>query len=331
MANWLRKIKTKQKQAKKTWRRVNATVEQAPDVPMAKKNISSRERLVGLFEIIWQRLQDADVLNSAKVLVYFALLSIFPLLIVLGNLFSLMHIDQSNVMTYVKMAVPTNIMQWLLPTVNNLMKHSNGGLLSLGAIVTLWSASRGINAMKISFNRAYGVKSPQNFLIRRIFSMVTTLLLLFTIVLMIVIFTFGLQFLEFLAPILMIPERLIRAFAAWRWPATFIALFLVLVFIYYFLPNVKLKLRTILPGAFFTTIAWLLLAQVFALYVRYFGTRWISYGTIGTFIVLLLWLNFSGIVIIGGAVINAVTYEYYQGEAKASDSKLHSLLRRNLK
>lgn len=331
MKHWIRKFKAKQTQAKKVLMQANANVEQSPEIPMAEKNISSRARLFGFFKILCQRFRNANALNNAKVLVYFTLLSVFPALIVLGNLFSLLHINQNNVITYVKMAVPNDIMQWLMPTINGLLKHSNSGLLSLSAIVTLWSASRGINAMKLSFNRAYGVKSPQNFVIRRIFAMITTLLLSFAIVLMITVFTFGSQFLEFLAPIIGIPNRLILIFKTWRWPVAFGALFIVLALIYYFLPNVKLKLWTILPGTLFTTSGWLLLAQVFALYVHYFGTRWISYGTIGTFIVLLLWLNFSGLVIITGAILNAVVYEYYRGKVQVSDSKLRSLLHHNEK
>lgn len=331
MKQWVQKIKSKQKQVKTLWHRANANTESSPEVPMAAKDISPRARVFGFFKILCQRFRDADALNNAKVLVYFTLLSVFPALIVLGNLFSLLHINQSNVLTYVRMAIPADIMKWLMPTINGLLTHSNSGLLSLGAIVTLWSASRGINAMKTSFNHAYGVKLSQNFVIRRLFAMITTLLLLFAIVLMITVFTFGSQFLEFLAPIIGIPGRWISMFKTWRWPVAFVALFIVLAIIYYFLPNVKLKLWTILPGTLFTTIGWLLLAQVFALYVHYFGTRWISYGTIGTFIVLLLWLNFSGLVIIVGAILNAVVYEFYQGKAQESDSKLQSLLHHNEK
>jgi membrane protein len=74
------------------------------------------------------------------------------------------------------------------------------------------------------------------------------------------------------------------------------------------------RLRSVLPGAVFATIGWMLLSQVFGLYAQYFAARVSGYQIIGSFVVLMLWLNFAATVIVLGGVLNAVVEEFVGGE-----------------
>jgi membrane protein len=65
--------------------------------------------------------------------------------------------------------------------------------------------------------------------------------------------------------------------------------------------------------------------------MHYFGTRYLSYGTIGTFIAIMLWLNFSSLVLLWGAVINALTAEYFIGRLHRSKGKVHDFVKRRVK
>ena len=58
----------------------------------------------------------------------------------------------------------------------------------------------------------------------------------------------------------------------------------------------------------------MLLSQIFGLYVKYFSSRIASYQIIGSFIILMLWLNFAATIIILGAIVNAVVDEYLSGD-----------------
>ena len=69
-----------------------------------------------------------------------------------------------------------------------------------------------------------------------------------------------------------------------------------------------------MPGAIFSTVGWMLLSQIFGLYVKYFSSRIASYQIIGSFIILMLWLNFAATIIILGAIVNAVVDEYLSGD-----------------
>ncbi|MEJ1307590.1 YhjD/YihY/BrkB family envelope integrity protein [Latilactobacillus sakei] len=62
--------------------------------------------------------------------------------------------------------------------------------------------------------------------------------------------------------------------------------------------------------------------------MRYFGTSWNSYGTIGAFIILLLWLNYSAMVLMFGAVVNVAIEEAGSGQVDVSQGKVHDFIER---
>ena len=299
----------------------------AGHVPLASMDVPAKFKRRQLLKITLQRFNDADLGTSAASLAYYALLSLFPMFLVVGNLLPLLNIDYRSISAYLAQVIPENIMQWLEPVIQSLLQNGSGGVLSIGAITTLWAASLGINGLKISFNKAYGVQPAQNFLVQRLLSMLLTFLLILAVGTVLVAFAFGQQFLEWLNKQFGLSDAWLRTFLAWRWPVTLLVLLIAVMFLFYFLPNVRIRFWTVLPGAGLTTVGWIILAQSFSWYMRNFGTRYSSYGTLGTFIILLLWLNFSAWVLIVGAVINSLVAEYYTGHLHQSPGKVADLIR----
>ncbi|MFK5280235.1 YihY/virulence factor BrkB family protein, partial [Lacticaseibacillus paracasei] len=161
---------------------------------------------------------------------------------------------------YLTQAIPSNVMNWLDPVIANLLDSSSGGLLGIGAVATLWAASLGVNGLKMGFNQIYGVESSQNFIIQRLLSMLMTFTLIIVMGAILIVFAFGRQFLEWLIPLLRLNDDWLRTFNTLRWPVTITALFVIIMFLNYFLPNVKIRMWTVLPGTAFTVAGWLLIA-----------------------------------------------------------------------
>ncbi|KRM21019.1 YihY/virulence factor BrkB family protein [Latilactobacillus graminis] len=304
------------------------TIENQDQVPVFKQHLSRRKKIIALVQLMARRSSEANIGDNSKVIAYYSLLSVFPLLIVIGNILPYFQLDVMSVADYVQSAIPPTIFDKIMPILQSLLKKRNEGLLSVGILGTLWAASRGINALKNSINRAYRVEKMQNFILKRLISLGSTLLLLLLLVGLIVVFTFGQQMLELAAPIFNIPTAYVDIFSSLKWPVTGIALFLILIFIYYFVPSVKMRLRSVLPGAVLTMIGWLILAQTFSLYMRYFGTSWNSYGAIGAVIILLLWLNYAATILMVGAVLNVVIAEALHGPMNPSHGKVHDFIAR---
>ena len=89
-----------------------------------------------------------------------------------------------------------------------------------------------------------------------------------------------------------------------------IIIFIVFIVLYSVAPNVKTKLKSVLPGAVFTSIIWLAGSFGFGWYISNFGNYSKTYGSIAGIIILLLWLYITSFIIIVGAEINAIIHQH---------------------
>ncbi|MGJ0994086.1 YihY/virulence factor BrkB family protein [Enterococcus casseliflavus] len=276
--------------------------------------VKSNQKLMRFIETTQNRITDSEMGTTSVVVAYYLLLSLFPLMIALGNLLPYLSIDPNTVLSYVQELIPSQIYDFIGPAIENLLTTSSGGLLSISALAALWSASQSINALQIAMNKAFGVDQRSNFIVVRAVSFVIILLFMIAIVGVTMVFGLGKTILDFLQPIFKFQDNLIDTFQTVKWPVTIVALLFIMMLIYWLVPNAKVKLRSTLPGAIFATIGWMLLSQVFGLYARYFAAKIIGYQIIGSFIVLMIWLNLAATIIILGGIINAVVEEYVSGQ-----------------
>ena len=276
--------------------------------------VKSNQKLMRFIETTQNRITDSEMGTTSVVVAYYLLLSLFPLMIALGNLLPYLSIDPNTVLSYVQELIPNQIYDFIGPAIENLLTTSSGGLLSISALAALWSASQSINALQIAMNKAFGVDQRSNFIVVRAVSFVIILLFMIAIVGVTMVFGLGKIIPDFLQAIFKFQDNLIDTFQTVKWPVTIVALLFIMMLIYWLVPNAKVKLRSTLPGAIFATIGWMLLSQVFGLYARYFAAKIIGYQIIGSFIVLMIWLNLAATIIILGGIINAVVEEYVSGQ-----------------
>ncbi|EOL47492.1 YihY/virulence factor BrkB family protein [Enterococcus caccae] len=276
--------------------------------------VKNNEKLIRFIETTQKRMVDSEIGNTSVVVAYYLLLSLFPLLIAVGNLLPYLHIDPNDVLPYIAEAIPKAIFEDLKPAIQSLLTQRSGGLLSISALAALWSASQSINALQTAMNKAFGVEQRKNFIIVRIMSLFVILLFLIAIVGVVGVLGLGKTILDLLQPILHFSTDFIDTFQALKWPITSLVLLVIMCLIYRVVPNAKLTFRSIIPGAVFATAGWMLLSQAFGLYIKYFSSKIASYQIIGSFIILMLWLNLAATIIILGGIINAVVKEYLSNE-----------------
>lgn len=280
------------------------------------RNFFKKQKVKRFINTVRRRVKESQMTQSSIVIAYYLLLSLFPLLIAVGNLLPFLNIDPNTVLPYLQELIPETIYEFLEPAIGDLLTQGSGGLLSLSAILTIWTASASMNAIQIALNKAYGVSSRGNFIVVRAVSVIAMIILLFAIVGVTLVVGFGKYILEQIQPIFLFPDTIISTFQTLKWPLTLLILMALMVVIYGFIPNVRLRARSIFPGAVFATVGWLILSQAFGIYAKYFTTRISGYQIIGSFIVLMLWLNFASMIIILGGIINAVTEEFIAGKVE---------------
>ncbi|WP_283679127.1 YihY/virulence factor BrkB family protein [Lentilactobacillus sp. Marseille-Q4993] len=275
--------------------------------------VSKFEKLKNFVKIFLSRYSGGNVSDSAVVLAFYSLLSIFPLLFIAGSMLNLLNVNAADFEMLLRPILPDRIYQTLEPVIDSTIHGGGGGQLSIGIIVTIWSASRAIAAFQRTINQTYGVAENQTAVTNRILSFVWTLLLIAVVGIIILFAIFGQMILGWLQPIIHVPNWILDLIGTVKWPSTLIVVWIVLTALFYFVPTAKVKLRYVVFGALLATIGLMVLGQVFTIYLKYFAKGVTAYKAIGTFIVLMFWLDFSALILLVGGVFNASLQEFKQG------------------
>ena len=247
--------------------------------------------------------------GMAAQLAYYFLLAIFPLLIFLLTLVPLFQIDQATITQMIQDYAPSDIAGTLEGIIGDVMTSSSGGLLSVCLIVTLWSASNGMTALMNAFNVAYDIEDNRNFIVAKLLSIVFTVILALSVILTFVLIVFGEQIGNLMFGVIGLDQQFQTLWNLVRSILPLLLVFVVFLVMYTTAPNIRLKVKSVIPGTLFTTVAFLVASWAFSFYISNFGNYSATYGSIAGVIILILWLYITGVIIILGAQINAIMHK----------------------
>lgn len=255
------------------------------------------------------RMKKVDVTGLAAQLSFFFLLSLFPLLIFVFTLLPYLNLEQAEIFIFIRDYAPESVATLLEETLGEVLNNRNGGLLSFGIIATVWSASKGMNALTKALNLSYFEEETRSFIIARGMSVVFTIMLIAVIVVALILPVFGQQIGTFIFSYLGLEEGFLKIWASIRWILPPSLIYIVFSLIYWLVPDVKIQYRSVILGSVIVTIGWILTSLGFSFYVGNYGNYSNTYGSIGAIIVLMMWLYLSGIILMVGGQINAVMGE----------------------
>src|SRR5699024_2969836 len=151
--------------------------------------------------------------------------------------------------------LPGDVSDMIRDNLETLVNNRSGGLLSIGILGTIWSASNGFNAITKSFNKAYQVEEDRSFILNRLIALGLMLVLVLVIVVSLIFAVVGKVIGVYVFGFICF-DYYVYSWNVIRWVVTTITLFLVLFTIYIRAPNEKLKMKDVVFGAVFATIAW---------------------------------------------------------------------------
>ncbi|ALS80331.1 YihY/virulence factor BrkB family protein [Planococcus kocurii] len=272
----------------------------------------------GFLKELLQRIKDVDVPGLGAQLAFFFLLSIFPLLIFLVTLLPYLSLSEEQIFSYMQEVVPGEVYVLIESTLQEILTSQNTGLLSFGILATIWSASLGMDSLIKSLNTSYKVTENRPLLIARGMSILMTILLIFILIIALALPVFGEQLGLLIFSFLGLEEGFLALWSSIRFTIPTIITFVACAIIYWLAPNVKMNILSVLGGAAFAAIGWLVISYLFSIYISNFGNFSATYGSIGGVIILMLWLYISAMVLIIGGQINAVMKERRHFKKKAS-------------
>jgi len=274
---------------------------------------------------LYYEIGEDQVFNGAAALAYYFFLAIFPAIIFLLSLLPYLPIHNLHqvIIDSIAQVLPPAAANSLEGAVNDVLLNKRSGLLSFGAVLTLWAASSGLYAIMQQLNVTYDVNEMRPYW--RVRGLAILLTLFFT-VLIATGFTLivGGGVLEtWLTSEIGVGAVLLIVFNLFRWLVISGLLASGFAITYYFGPDVEQKFKFISPGSFIAVIVMATATVAFRMYVEHFNNYTASYGSIGAVIILMLWLYIVGLVLIVGSEINALIEHYApegknKGERKAS-------------
>jgi membrane protein len=241
---------------------------------------------------------------------FFIITAIFPLMMLALSIVSYTPLSTQDFLDMIGMILPDSF-EPLLSRVTESMTTTSATALSLSLLGTLWTASKSMLGLLDGLNAIAAVNDTRNFVFKRMICMVYMLVLILGLLFNLALRVFG-QYIH--AKLLTSAPRLAQLFSSvmeLRGLTLFVVVSLVFVLIYTFFPNKKLKFYMQIPGACFTSLAWLLFSTLFSIYVGRVGQFSALYGSLTMLILAMLWLYFCMYIVFIGAVLNKVYPEVF--------------------
>jgi membrane protein len=275
---------------------------------------------------LYERSFDADILSHAAQVAFYFSFALFPLLYFLISLFGLL-LDSSDglrneLFTYLRQIMPSSVFDLVRKTVEEIVANSTSGKLTLGLVVTLWSASAGVDAIRSALNSVYKLRETRPWWRTKLQSLVLTFVVTILAGVVLAIVFYGWQLVQIgLASVgLEVTSPLILS--AIQWASILIAMLLVCEVIFNLLPDFReFHWIWITPGSVVAIILWIVLTNGFRFYLGYFNTYNKAYGSLGAVIIMMLWLYLTASALMVGGAINSVLHEL---RATQSDQPEHA-------
>lgn len=250
-----------------------------------------------------RRIIDDGIIAQAYQLTYGLLIAAFPFTIFLFTLLGYMSLDPDILLSTLQQYLPDQIFTPIAEIIDDVVGKQHGGLLSLSIVLAIWSASSGFRVLMRSLNLAFDCEHQRPFWKQVLLSVAWVILFSVFVMFAFLCMVFGNFIIDLLEQWAQTPlvGTVGRVFLTMLLP--FALLFLLLIFMYRFIPAEMVPMRTVLVAALFTTAVWIAFTFGFRLYAAMFMNYSRFYGALGSVIGLLFWLLATSMILMIGAVV----------------------------
>ena len=252
---------------------------------------------------------------------YFILLSFIPFVLLLVTLVQYTPLTQEIVTTALVRIVPEEFSSFVEGVVREIFGKSPA-YVPLSAVIALWSAGKGVNALTNGLNCVYRVEETRGYLINRLRSTVYTLIFVVAVVLTLILLVFGNQIQAGIAARFPMIAKVTSFIIGMRTFITLVFLGLVFLLIYKFVPNRRASFKSQIPGAMVSAVAWSLFSLAFSVYIDFTPGSINMYGSLTTLVLIMLWLYFCMWILLIGAEINSYFEDKLQWLESAALTRL---------
>lgn len=234
--------------------------------------------------------------------------SVFPFLIFLTALAGFFGNDNlaEGVVTFLLSVAPARLVEPLVPEIRSILTVPRTGLLSISALITIWSAMGGVDSVRVGLNRAYDIRETRSvwwLYVQNVLFVIGSAIFLLIFALLIVFAPVLIQLAELYAPAL---KGHFVTIEQLRYPIGITLLTLGVLFCHRVLPAKTLNVLEVLPGVVITVVAWVVMSSAFSIYLVNFNTFASTYASLSGVFAAMFFTYLAALVLILGGEVNRV-------------------------
>ncbi|MCZ4243869.1 YihY/virulence factor BrkB family protein [Pedobacter punctiformis] len=256
----------------------------------------------------FREIKKESLVNKSSSLAYSFMLAIFPGIIFLFTLIPFIPIKhfQDQLLGLIELVLPHNAFDAFEATLKDIIKKQNSRLLSFGFVSALFFATNGVKNLMKAFNKSSLVIETRSWLKQRLIALILTTVICFSIIICISAMALGEVLLRYIQDELHIKDSLaVYAIQLTRWTILAALYFMTISILYRYGPSHAKKWKLFSAGSWLATILAFLTIWGFSFYINNFGSYNKVYGSIGTLIVIMIWLYLNSLILLIGFELNA--------------------------
>ena len=266
---------------------------------------------------VWDRMGVDNVTGLAAQVSYYFALALFPFLILLGSIVGTLPFTHAwqAVLGWITQSLPGDTRDVVFETVANLTQGRKS-FFSFGLVGTIWAGSGGLMNLSAALNAVYHVRETRGYWRR----LGLCVLMLFGLALLL-LGSFGLlsagdRLDRWLAAYGASHSALLMGFAVLRWLVSVLLIVLSINLMDFLLPNLKRRWRWLRPGMGVMVSGWLLASLGFNWYLKHVASYNRTYGVLGVFVILMVWMYIAALIALSGGAIDAELQEFRKTSAQ---------------
>ncbi|MCD4682648.1 MAG: YihY/virulence factor BrkB family protein [Bacteroidales bacterium] len=264
--------------------------------------------LYDVAKFFFQGIFQGYITARASSIAFSFFLAIFPMVIVFFTLIPFIPIDnfQEILLSFIENILPEQTKDIIRQTLVDIIERPRSGLLSLTFVLAIVFATNGFDSIIGAFNTTYHTIETRSWIKQKLISTLLFFIISVIIIISIAMITTGSYFLKFLVEQHILTSSItFYLLESVKWLILIAMFFFTISFIYYLAPAKASKFRFISAGSSLATLLSVIASLGFNFYVQNFSSYNALYGSIGTLLIILIWIYFNAIILLIGFELNA--------------------------
>lgn len=264
-----------------------------------------KRRIIALYKRLMKNIKKPEMLILPGQLSFFFLLTLIPLSALFISILSSLNISSNFLENLVNVPIA---LEGIIDTLSNTSRANVNAIIFFVSALVL--ASNGTHSMIIASNKLYNIKD-RDYIKRKLKSIIMLLILIGLLLFIMVVPVFGDTIIKLIRNITgdTIGNIVRIIYNILKYPISIILVFYAIKFLYIMAPDIKINPKEVNYGALFTSCSWIIVTQIYSLYVEHFSNYSNFYGSLSNLLVLMWWIYILSYIFVLGIGLNVTKYQ----------------------